>query len=314
MRASLFFTKRDDGIVHSPVKASEQKNLETPVQIGPPQSSLSLMKWRTSEEETLKTLYLKRSFLLEHISRLMQRSVPALSERIRKLNLPSRKKHTFRYPKDITPALARIHAHLCGDGYLYSYRVKDTYGPWAKYRKHPYRIRHVSAYTNTNHDLLDEFRRDIIATFGIHGQGYIGKPPKTEIRINSLRLYQYMKNLGAGNSRGWSVPDVFMHAPPLIAKSWIRAFFDDEADFDENSNGEVSRIRVKCVNKQGLLSVQKMLERFMPCNLTPVIGRYWGGTVCLNIRKENVPQYFREIGSLRYRPGICRKSSRKIVA
>ena len=192
---------------------------------------------------------------------------------------------------------------------MYTYKEKDSYGPWGKYRKNPYRNRYCLVYTNTNPALLKEFRKDIICTFGIRGKSYSRKPPKTEVRITSLKAYKLLTTLGAGNSFNWRVPKEISSGPNKVQKNWIRAFFDDEADFDEDSAGIVARIRVKCVNKPGLTQVKKMLNKFLPCHLNPKNGFYWGKTVCLNINKADVNKYFSKIGSIRYHRGVHRKPS-----
>ena len=59
-------------------------------------------------------------------------------------------------------------------------------------------------------------------------------------------------------------------------------------------------IRVKIVNKKGLIQVMEMLKKFIPCHLMPKKGYYWGKTVCLNINKKDAPEFFSKIGSIRY--------------
>lgn len=209
----------------------------------------------------------------------------------------------------VTPAFAKIHAHICGDGYLYHYREKDHYGPYGKYRKNPYRTRYRVVYTNTRSELLKDFRRDLTSVFGVKGLSYEGKYPKLDVRVNSKRIYDTLRELGAGGSFVWRIPKLIEKGSLEVQKAWLQAFFDDEADFDENEKGEVFRIRVKCVNKPGLLQVKNMLEKFVPCNLLPKEGFYWGKTVCINIKKADVSKFFSEIGSIRYTPGQHRRSS-----
>ena len=81
-----------------------------------------------------------------------------------------------------------------------------------------------------------------------------------------------------------------------IKKNWIRAFFDDEACFNDGG-----RIRVRSVNRKGITQVMKMLREFLPCHITPKKKYYPDGSIYLNINKIDTEKYFFKIGSLRYR-------------
>ncbi|HXK32373.1 MAG: hypothetical protein A2Z68_01610 [Candidatus Nealsonbacteria bacterium RBG_13_38_11] len=248
------------------------------------------MKWSIAEEKKIKKLYCQTKLSLEEIARMTGRSVAALNNRLTKLKVKRRKPLKFKYPSKITPALARIHAHLSGDGNLYHSKEKDCYGPWARYRKNLYRTKYYLVYNNNYQALLNEFWQDIFSTFGIRGK----KSEKNRIRVTSKKAYELLKRLGAGGSFVWKIPKEITGSSNAIMKNWIRAFFDDEADFDDDG-----RIRVKCVNKKGLIQLLKMLRKFVPCHLTPKKGFYWGKTVCININKKDSPKFFSKIGSLR---------------
>ena len=254
------------------------------------------MKWTAQEEQQIKYFYTKTDLALEKIAREMGRSVPSVHGRLAKLRIKRRNLSTVKLPSKITPALARIHSHICGDGYVYSYQTKDIYGPWAKYRKNPIRTRYFVGYTNYNIDLLKEFQKDVYETFGIKGQ----KIYKNDVKASSKKIWEFMKKMGAGDSYNWRIPKEISKSSKEVMKNWIRAFFDDEAYFDKNKKGEVIRIRVKCVNKKGLTQLMKMLKEFVPCNLMPKKGFYWGHTVCLNVNRKNTPEFFSKIGSIRY--------------
>ena len=259
---------------------------------------LKFMKWTTYEEKKLKKLYTQTDLIFEEIAEVLKRSVPALHGRLTKLKVKRRNPSKFKLPSKITPALARIHAHLCGDGNLYCCKEKDCYGPWAKYRRNPYRNRCYLVYNNNNQDLLDEFARDIFSTFGIKCKTC----EENKVRVSSKKAYELLKRLGAGGSFTWKIPEEIRAESREVTKNWIRAFFDDEADFDD-----YGMIRVKCVNKRGLIQLMKMLKKFVPCHLMPKKGFYWGKTVCVNINKKDAPNFFSKIGSIRY--PMSRRSS-----
>jgi hypothetical protein len=249
------------------------------------------MNWTAEEEKELKNLYTSTKLPIENIAKIIGRSVSALNARLIKLKVKRRHPKKFKYPSKIIPALARIHAHICGDGYLSVKQEKDIYGPWAKYRRNSIRKKYIVGYCNNNQELLKEFQQDVFNVFGLKGQ----KIEKNEIRVSSKRLWEFLKEMGASDSYSWSIPESIINGSKEIQKNWIRAFFDDEADFDDDG-----RIRVKIVNKRALAQVMEMLKKFVPCHLTPKKGYYWGKTVCLNINKKDTPKFFSQIGSIRY--------------
>lgn len=249
--------------------------------------------WSEKEEKKLKYLYLNTDFTLAEISREMNRTSSALNNRLSKMKVKRRLTLIQRHPQKITPALARIHAHICGDGCIYSCKIKDNYGYWAKYRKNPFRVRYIINYCNNNEDLLREFKNDIYEVFGIRGK----RIHRNTVVINSKRIWDVFKKMGAGGSFDWYIPKEIINGPQKVMKGWIRAFFDDEAYFNDRG-----RIRVKCVNKKGLQQLTKIVNNFVPCNLMPKKGFYWGKTVCLTIKRKDASKFFKKIGSVRYKP------------
>ena len=262
------------------------------------------MKWTTQEENELKRLYLNTSLTLNEITKKLGRTPAALNNRLAKMKVKRRLTPNSKSPKKMTPALARIHAHVCGDGSICSFQMRDNYGYWSKYRKDPIRIRYVVNYDNNNRDLLKEFQADIYEVFGVRGQ----KIYRNKISVRSKRIWEFLKKMGTGGSYSWRIPKEICNSSKEVKKNWIRAFFDNEADFDD-----AGRIRVKCVNKKGLSQLMRMLKEFVPSHLRPKKGFYWGNTVCININKKDAPMFFSKIGSIRYNPkrklNFCRDSS-----
>jgi hypothetical protein len=139
--------------------------------------------------------------------------------------------------------------------------------------------------------LIAQFTDDIKSTFGLRvyrGDNYV--------RVKSHDAWVLLKELGAGKSRDWFISPKIMKASREIKKNWIRAFFDDEAYFNDNG-----RIRVRSVNRKGVIQAMKMLKEFMPSHVTPKNNCYPDGSVYLNINKRESRKYFSMIGSLRYK-------------
>lgn len=256
------------------------------------------MNWNKREEKTFKKLYLETNLTLEEIAKVVGRSVPALNNRLSKLQIKRRRQFKYTCPSEVTPALARIHAHVSADGFLYTVTEKDIYGPWAKYRKNPIRKRYIIGYSNTKKELLKEFAQDIFEVFGLK---IISNKNKHEVRVKSKKLWEFLQAMGAGGSYEWTIPDSIIEGSKNIKKSWLRAFFDDEARFDKNEKGELLRIRLKSVNKKGVCQVADILRTFVPCHITPRKGLYTDKTVYLNIRRKDINNFFIKIGSLTYR-------------
>jgi|SRR3989338_5478580 len=129
----------------------------------------TIMKWNSLEEEKLKELYLSSSLTLEKIANTLRKTPSSISGHLSKLRVKRRLRPIAKIPSRMTPALARTHAHICGDGYMYTYNEKDIYSYWAEYRKKKDRTRYITGYCNNNSNLLREFRDDIYEVFGVRG-------------------------------------------------------------------------------------------------------------------------------------------------
>ncbi len=71
---------------------------------------------------------------------------------------------------EVTPELARIHAHICGDGYTCISKEKRSPGTLVKHpRKKLERNIEILAYTNDCDTLIQEFVNDVKKEFGRKG-------------------------------------------------------------------------------------------------------------------------------------------------
>lgn len=250
-----------------------------------------MTRWNKEDENKLKKLYMDKSISIKKIIKLLKRTPASIHNKISRLGIKkSRSPRKFIFPAKFTPSLARIHAHVCGDGNLFKKREKDSYGYMGCYKPNRYRYRFGVEYTNMNQLLIKEFMRDSELTFGL-------KPYYRQncVRVKSRDVWLLMKELGAGKSREWFISPKIMNASKEIRKNWIHAFFDDEACF--NAGG---RIRVRSVNRKGLTQLMKMLKAFTPCHITPKKDYYPDRSVYLNINKNDAEEYFSKVGSLRY--------------
>lgn len=91
--------------------------------------------------------------------------------------------------EEISPELARVHAHLCGDGSVFIYKTsrKDRINSGG------------AGYYNNNQKLLENFRRDFSKIFGVK----MKLIPNRQVTISSIRIYRELTerfgNFGSKN-------------------------------------------------------------------------------------------------------------------
>lgn len=241
-----------------------------------------MRKWNKSEENLLRKTYLGENKTIEETAKILERSPAAIFNRTSKLGI-KKNPSKFKFPP-LCCEIARVHAHICGDGYLTISKETNRTG---FYRRWGYdnsgRVsRYIIAYSNKNRSLINEFIEDIKKCFGVKPILIKKKDKNYEVRLKSKRAWKFLKSLGAGNSYSWSIPELFLEAPLKIKKAWINAFFDDEAHFAKDG-----RIRVKSVNRKGLNQIRLMLHQLVPCHITPQEKSYTDKTYYLNILKSN---------------------------
>ena len=139
--------------------------------------------------------------------------------------------------------LARIHAHICGDGHIYT--EKGEYG-----------LRYVVEYTNRDLSLVNDFIFNIYKLLGKYPT-VIRRDNKNVfvVRIKSKSLYKKLIALGAGKSHEWTIPLIFTNNSEVFIE-WLSAFIDDEAYIDNNKN----RIIINSINNVGLSQICNTLK------------------------------------------------------
>ena len=143
----------------------------------------------------------------------------------------------------ISPELARIHAHLCGDGSVFRYKTME------KDRVN----RAVIGYYNKNQRLLDNFRRDFNEIFNVKMKMRQGR----EVYVQSIKLFNLLiNNFGSFHSKDWRITDSIKSSSKEIKLEWLKAFFEDEAYREKRYN----RLKIKSVNYLGLKDVKGMLR------------------------------------------------------
>ena len=139
--------------------------------------------------------------------------------------------------------LARIHAHLCGDGNLCYFKTSEKD-----------RINRASiSYYNSNVDLINSFRKDMNELFGVK-MTYI--PRIMRVSVQSLRIANALCKLGKYGTRDWRIPRIIKNSNRCIKLEWIKAFCYDEGYTPKDR----PFIRIKSMNVSGLKNIKTILH------------------------------------------------------
>ena len=144
--------------------------------------------------------------------------------------------------EEISMELARIHAHLCGDGHVCIYKTK------AKDRKFKANI----GYSNNNQKLLTNFREDFSKIYHVK----MKMRPNRDVSISSIRIYRDLTGkFGKFGSKEWRIHKSILNSDNQIKLEWLNSFFEDEA-YDEK---RYNRLKIKSVNLEGLKDAKQLL-------------------------------------------------------
>ena len=155
----------------------------------------------------------------------------------------------------ISPELARIVAHISGDGYIGSYKQRRSEKELLAHpRKNKLVNRWYVRYVNTEPVLIEQFIQDAKKEFN----RIVVSKGKHEYELSGKWIYELLTKLGAGKSQDWFIPEAILTANDGSKIEWIKAFFDDEAHVSKVGK----RITLNMINKKGLKQVQKLLSEW----------------------------------------------------
>jgi intein-encoded DNA endonuclease-like protein len=149
----------------------------------------------------------------------------------------------------LTPAKARIIAHLIGDGCVY--RSSET--------------NYVIKLEVTDAESLDQFESDLISVYGLEptrGTNRSGKTGKLIpfVSLLSKRAYEDLHTYCEFRSSTWFVPSQIFAADLSIKREFLRALFDDEGTVIRE--GRKMKVRLYSINYKGLCQIQQILQEF----------------------------------------------------
>ncbi len=190
----------------------------------------------------------------------------------------------------LTPELARIVAHICGDGYVYMSRQRRTPKELLSHsRKNLIRVSYGVRYVNTEKVLVNQFISDVNIVF----RRKVTPLQKCDFDLSGKWIQKILVDLGAGKSHKWFISQKIFSSKQSVKIEWLKAFFDDEAHVSVPQK----RIVLNIVNKNGLLQIQKLLREF------GVVSHLGGPYICrsyysyhLTIYSSNVKSYSETIG------------------
>ena len=188
----------------------------------------------------------------------------------------------------VTPEIARIHAHICGDGSVYIINSKRGLNDLAKHkRRNIYRKEWTIEYYNVDLGLVREFVNDFKISFNRNK-----KTIRNKIRFRAVKYIIEMLELMNKNSYNWYIPKFIMNASKEVISNWLRAFFDDEAYIHPSRQ----RILLKSMNKRGLQQVIQLLKR-LDIN-GGITGPNCDNSFYLVIKKDGICGYKDKVGFL----------------
>lgn len=195
---------------------------------------------------------------------------------------------------EVTPEIARIHAHICGDGSFYKLKEKRSPATLLKHKRRKiYRMEHILEYYNEYPKLLNEFKRDFKTAFNRNISTLSNK-----IRVKGAKWIAEKLELVNKDSYNWYVPDFITRGPSEVISNWIRSFFDDEAYMHHSRK----RILVKCMNKSGLIQISELLKKLSI--KSKITGPNCDNSYYLVIYKDGLIDYRHNIGFLMERKAV----------
>ena len=190
----------------------------------------------------------------------------------------------------VSPAFARIHSHICADGYIQKTKSKRSEKELLDHpRKNLIRNRFYVRYVNTEQILTEQFIRDVREVFGrkvVEVKGY-------EYAICGKWIYDILKDNGALRSKEWFIPDIILKSSHPIRIEWLKSFFDDESHVEKAKK----RIVLNMVNKPGLIQVQRLLNELgirSTLNGPYRCRQYY--SYHLNIYRDSIVRYYNIVG------------------
>ena len=148
----------------------------------------------------------------------------------------------------LTPAKARLIAHLIGDGSVYQ-------------SNHDYNIKYEVKDTES----LNSFEKDIVFVYGLKltkgfkESGFTGKPIPF-LRLRSKLAFQDLHRYATYMSKDWKIKKELLLATKEIKKEFLKAFFDDEGSI--TNEGKKGIVKLYSINLTGLKQIQKILLEF----------------------------------------------------
>ncbi len=181
---------------------------------------------------------------------------------------------------------ARIHAHICSDGYTnISFARRNVRDIEEHHRKQILRKYYNVRYSNTQPLLLRLFQEDVMDAYG--RKAFI---VNDEAGVQGKWIFDRLRKMGALDSYNWRVCPQILKGSKTLSTEWLKAFFDDEGTVDESRR----RVRVKSVNEKGLKQAKKMLDKIKV--ESKITGPNCDKTWYLTVNYQHIRRFSKLIG------------------
>ena len=152
---------------------------------------------------------------------------------------------------EITPEIARIHAHICGDGSFYKTTENRSPATLLNHKRRKIvRTEHVIEYYNEYLELRNEFKEDFKIAFN-----RIILSENKKIKVRGAKWIAEKLELTQKNSYNWYIPEFIINSSDLIISYWFMAFFYDESYIHHKA------IYLAIVNEKVIMQIQDLLKR-----------------------------------------------------
>ena len=190
---------------------------------------------------------------------------------------------------NMSPEESRIHAHICLDGNMSKGISRRCKSELLERPNRKFRTRYNITYWNYSEELRKEFQNDIKK---VYNRECVVDNKYKRVKTDGKWIFERLLFLGAGKSREWNIPKLILNGSMRVKKEWIRVAIDDEGTITK-----YGAVRIRSVNKKGMIQLQKMiLSLGINSNITPKRGVYKDSSIYLAINKTEVPKLIMHIG------------------
>jgi len=178
--------------------------------------------------------------------------------------------------KGVTTSKIRIIGHLLFDGTVY----KSGY-------------HHFVRYINSSKELIDQFIKDVKATYGLNPSSIEVYPNCFKVTFKSKNLYMdlmnYFESYSTSN-QDIEIPDMIINSKKNIKLEFLKSFFEDEGSISANGRLMGDSKSYKIIKQLGVL-MEEFGFKFGICSYKEPTGYMY--KIYLHKNKENLINFLK---------------------